>query len=689
MRASTDSATILAMTTAPDTMQPRLHLRLPSTLRPLDYLAGGFVFVVSLAMYVKTLAPTVYGEDSGELIAAADTLGIPHPTGYPLWCILAKVFMTVVYAGDAAWLANLFSAICGSAAVMCTAWIVCLAAQHRLAAIAAALSLAFSLEFWEQSVIAEVYALNALITAVCVLLLLMWSESRRNALLYAAGFLYGIGLANHQVLLLCAPAFAVYVLFVGGVRFRAWTMHLITLALAFAGLAVYLYLPIRSMANPPMDWGNPETWPAFYDVVTRAQYQFIITDGPRSWERFYEQAQTFASIYLAQFTPGVGLLAPFGVFVLWKRGFRALSAMLTMAWLCTAIGGILIPNFGADRLSIWLNTTYWIPAYFISAICIGAAIAGICASIRRSLVRVVVLTGLIIAAVGAPLLANYTHNDKSRFYLASDYARNILATLAPGAIYFGDSDVSLFAVMYYQIVDHMRTDVLIANPYGYPAESLYRDMPEEVRAGFRKPIPSDTDEQRIFEWLVKTSGRPVYTTAQRRGDGIVAYNEGLLYRYAPAAAPIDPDSPWDRYTWHTLDESAFPDDWSAEVILSEYYFARGRADFDAGRRASGLNAFERAANIARANKEMLNNLGCTVAGYGLLDDAIRYFESACALDPEFHMARLNLGRAQMKKGDFARAKAEFDRALASVPQDTTAKKLADYCAQYVQLQAGP
>ncbi|MCC6794462.1 MAG: DUF2723 domain-containing protein [Candidatus Hydrogenedentes bacterium] len=674
------------MSTAPDTLQPRLHVRLPRNLSPLDYFAGFFVFAVSLAVYIKTLAPTVYGEDSGELIAAADTLGIPHPTGYPLWCLLTKIFMTIVYAGDPAWRANLFSAMCGSAAAMCVAWIVCLTTHHRLAAIAAALSLAFSFEFWEQSVIAEVYALNALITAVCILLLLLWSESRRNILVYASGLLFGAGLANHQVLLLCAPAFAVYVLTIGGIRFRAWTMHLITLLLAFAGLAVYLYLPFRSMANPPMDWGNPETWPAFYDVVTRAQYQFIITDGPRSWHRFFEQAETFASIYLTQFTPGVGLLAPFGVFVLWKRGFRALSAMLLLAWFGTTIGGIVIPNFGADRLSIWLNTTYWIPAYLVSAICIGAAIAGISASIQRRLVRGMVLAGLVIAALGAPLLANYAHNDKGRFYLASDYARNILATLAPGAIYFGDSDLSLFPVMYYQVVEHMRTDVLIANPYGYPTENLYNDMPEEMREGFRKPIPTDEDEQRIFEWLVKTSGRPVYTTAQRRGEGILVYNEGLLYRYAPAATPIDPGSPWDRYTWHSLDESEFGDDWSAEVILSEYYFARGRADFDASRRASGLNAFERAANIARENKEMLNNLGCAAASYGLFDDAIRYFQSACVLDPEFHMARLNLGRAYMKKSDFARAKAEFDRVLVTVPADPAANTLSAYCQRQSQAQ---
>ncbi|NUM54848.1 MAG: DUF2723 domain-containing protein [Candidatus Hydrogenedentes bacterium] len=662
--------------------QPRLHVRYPRVLRFADYAAGAAALSISFAVYLRTLAPTVYGEDSGELIAAAETLGIPHPTGYPLWCIAAKIVMTIVYAGDAAWRANLLSALCGSGAVLCTALILCIVARNRIAALAGALSLAFSLEFWEQSVIAEVYSLNALVTAACILLLILWAESRRNGLLYAAGFLFGVGLANHHVLLLCAPAFAAYVLMIGGLRWGAWTMHLITLLAAFLGLSVYLYLPIRSMANPAMDWGNPETWPAFVDVVTRAQYRFMITDGPRSWERFFDQARTFGSVYLSQFTMGVGLFAPFGLLVLWKREHPALCVMLVLAWLGTVLGGILIPNFGPDRLSIWLNTTYWIPAYLVSAIFIGAAIAGVCAATPRLPVRAVVALGLCVAAVAAPFIANFSRNDKSRYFLASDYARNILATLAPGAIYFGDSDLSLFPVMYFQIVERMRPDVLIANPYGYPIASVYRDMPEEVRATFQK-IPTEQDEQVIFEWLVHNSGRPVYTTAQRRANGILVYNEGLLYRYAPAAQPIEPDSPWDRYAWRSVDESDFEDDWSAEVILSEYYFARGRAEFDAGRRAAGLNAFERAAHVARENKESLNNIGCAAAGYGLMDDAQRYFELACALDPEFHMARLNLGRAHMKKGQFERAKAEFDRVPASAPEDTTAKTLAAYCEQKI------
>ena len=80
----------------------------------------------------------------------------------------------------------------------------------------------------------------------------------------------------------------------------------------------------------------------------------------------------------------------------------------------------------------------------------------------------------------------------------------------------------------------------------------------------------------------------------------------------------------------------------------------------------------------------MNNIGCAAAGYGLLDDARRYFERACALDPDFQMARLNLGRAYMKQGQFDRAKAEFDRALASIPGDNAAWALASYCEKQIQ-----
>lgn len=79
---------------------------------------GLLVFLISFTVYLMTLAPTVYVGDSGELIAASYTLGIPHPPGYPLFTILGKIFITLIPIGSIAYRVNLLSAFFASSTVM-------------------------------------------------------------------------------------------------------------------------------------------------------------------------------------------------------------------------------------------------------------------------------------------------------------------------------------------------------------------------------------------------------------------------------------------------------------------------------------------------------------------------------------------------------------------------------------------
>ena len=50
-----------------------------------------FVFIV----YLFTLAPSVVQIDSGELAAVQATLGIAHPTGYPLFTMIGYIFSLI------------------------------------------------------------------------------------------------------------------------------------------------------------------------------------------------------------------------------------------------------------------------------------------------------------------------------------------------------------------------------------------------------------------------------------------------------------------------------------------------------------------------------------------------------------------------------------------------------------------
>ena len=101
------------------------------------------VAAAALAVYVATLAPGLtfehHGTDGGDLIAAARTLGVPHPTGYTTYTLLAWLFSQLP-VGVIAYRVNLLSAVCAAGAVglLCrTTQILMRADQHHLSLSAA------------------------------------------------------------------------------------------------------------------------------------------------------------------------------------------------------------------------------------------------------------------------------------------------------------------------------------------------------------------------------------------------------------------------------------------------------------------------------------------------------------------------------------------------------------------------
>jgi hypothetical protein len=186
-------------------------------------LAALAVGTVVLAGYVLTLAPTVTFWDAGELIAAARTLGIPHPPGTPLFVLLAHVWALLVPFGEYAARTNLLSAT-ASAAAAATWFLVVLETTTRLAgrdqpaaqvvqvggAAAAALAGAFSFTNWQNSNETEVYALATLTIALIVWCALRWREHRSPRPLLLAIYLLALSVGNHLLALLAGPALVVF-----------------------------------------------------------------------------------------------------------------------------------------------------------------------------------------------------------------------------------------------------------------------------------------------------------------------------------------------------------------------------------------------------------------------------------------------------------------------------------------------
>lgn len=185
-----------------------------------DWIVAALTALVSGAVYFYTAQPNVGLLDSGEFIVAAQHLGIPHPTGYPLWTLLAWLFQ-LLPIGNAAWEVNLFSGFCGGLAVglvallassllrwMMPSWGGGKADSRACAVIAGAFALlfAFSFSFWTQAVIAEVYTLHGLLVGLFLLSLYWWvRRPERDLPILAAFFTFALCMSNHHLTLALAP----------------------------------------------------------------------------------------------------------------------------------------------------------------------------------------------------------------------------------------------------------------------------------------------------------------------------------------------------------------------------------------------------------------------------------------------------------------------------------------------------
>src|SRR5207247_3880947 len=111
-------------------------------------LAAAALAGIVFAVYAAGACPTIYVGDSGELVTAVHILGIPHPTGYPLYVLLGKLWTLLFPVGSVAWRMSLFSAACAAAACGVLYRLGRLLALHPVAAAFSALLLPFTPGFW-------------------------------------------------------------------------------------------------------------------------------------------------------------------------------------------------------------------------------------------------------------------------------------------------------------------------------------------------------------------------------------------------------------------------------------------------------------------------------------------------------------------------------------------------------------
>jgi tetratricopeptide (TPR) repeat protein len=273
--------TLSPQKTIEDAMAEPVTLSVPQTsegpfFRKLDWAAFWAAFILSLAVYTYTVAPTVTLEDCGELATGGYFLGVPHPPGYPFWSFLSyifsRIFSFVTFRGqpNPSWSIAELSAVCGALATACASMLVCRSGADILThsklipgdmdkrtedlicwlgGVVSSLLFAFSPINWSQSVIVEVYSLNAFFLALLFLLIYRWMRRPTEKLLFLISYVFGLGLTNYQVLLLAIVPLVIIILLRDTDLFRDF---------AIMGLAFAIGISIIQVASEGSQPGFPK-----------------------------------------------------------------------------------------------------------------------------------------------------------------------------------------------------------------------------------------------------------------------------------------------------------------------------------------------------------------------------------------------------------------------------------------------
>jgi hypothetical protein len=476
-------------------------------------LASAAAFVLPLGLYVATLAPTVTLEDSGEFIAGALHLGVVHPPGYPLWCLVAHAFTKLPF-GSVAERVHLASAAFAAAACWLTFSVARRWTGSAGAALAAALALAGSRVFWSQAVIAEVYTLAALFAIALVALAARFEEERDPRWLLALALAAGLSLANHLPLaLLELPVIAAFVLAVDRRALLAPRVLAAGAALCLLGLGVYAYLPLRAASDPPVNFGDPDTLAKVLDHVTRRAY-YAAAEEVRDAGDLGDALRLTAEAWLGA---GAAFGAPLAVLVLIgaaqmlreRRGLFALT--LGIALLNTLVLN-WISSEQATAWAVYVHRVYYLPTHVVAALWLACAARRLLdwggrAGARGSAAVAVALGALLVASAAA----NLSHAGRRGDFRARDFALDLVDSAPYGSGFLPLSDEVVYPLVYLRSVEGVRRDVRVLDPsFGWKQEAV---------AAVLSDLPLGAELRR----------------AEPRLAGYVAVPHGLAYRVVPAS----------------------------------------------------------------------------------------------------------------------------------------------------------
>lgn len=628
------------------------------------------LFLSSFFLYLKTLCPGVYFGDSGELIAMAHTLGIPHPTGFPLYILISKIFLLIPIANPA-FKMNLMSAFFAASSVALIYACAILAFKDSddkntkyASAIFSGVLFMFSYTLWSQSGIARIYSLNAFFCLAALASYLKYTQDNSPAkYLWLLAFLTGLGFGLHFSFAILSALLWLFI----ALRYKKELIKKLPVLFFFlsAGLSVYIYIFVRGLSDTLLSWKTFTRITDFFGYFTQKDYSAkMLTRDLLGYITYLGYA---GKTLLREFSiPGLVILAAAAV--------SAAISRFKHFWLLIFIffSNILLLAFYGSFHDLQLAFRYFIPSYAAALIIGSYGLYELAQKPKLSKVKFLIIPAALLLILPFMLVKNYHENDRSLNYLAVNYSRDLLTGMPEKANLFSNGDNQIFPITYEKFVLNKYKGITIFDS----VNTIFRDIDNlRVKTGSNKVV---TNILTAFEQKMTD----IYSTTKLGAPVLYESLNGLSYRITPDFS-YSSNIPWKMMPLKNIlyDSNVYQEFEGREVAgiywyrLAEKYLSENNEElfnYTAGRALDiGYDAVPVIGNIAIIittpplanfplaetlvkkalklqpyNTELMSNLGSIYGNQGKYREAAEMFEQVIKRDPNNLNAVMYLNKAK-------------------------------------------
>ncbi len=601
---------------------------LDSSLVPQEMLPLLIPLLFCLAIYLLTVNSNIPLIDGSEFIIASWSLGIPHPSTYPLFVIPSRILAMLPF-GNIAYKVCLFSAFLNCLALIMLYFLLRFEVRDPIIAAVGMITLAFSEAFWSAGISAEVYSLHILLLFACLYALTHAARKHANTrYLYAFAFFLGLSMANHHQTLLFLPAYGI--LFLGAIRQGNTIKRLLVMFMLFIlGTSVYIYLPLRSTRQPALDRGDPQNYSAFCQVMLKraaSSGKDITVNKPDNFKIHLDRLKDVFPRQFAIIVPIIALVGLVWLFNIWP--LKAFGYLLLIA-VSTTLS--MLAFYSREPGIAYMIDPFYLPLYALIVIlfCFGFSfftsyIHWFTSGKAESAARVIILASLLLIIL-LHGLSQLKLLDRSEAHVAYGWAKNVLDSAPFNAVLVCAVD-EYFPLAYLQYIEKRRVDVLnahVASLYNHPRDWLAR-FPDDGRLCYPVQGSAPRDPAQI-EQLVRlgltsalwslTDTRKLYLT--RANSRIIPAGwflgiRGLIYKVTSSAFEGTIDLGVNYRFWKNADLKG--------LTYDKYRLSEAELNFQ------------------RCYTSAANNLGYLLLKSGRVQRALAMFRLTLRLDPHNRIA---------------------------------------------------